>query len=526
MRKISLLILLLLSIALVPALPLAAQSAAKRPTLIVNVVVEGIDDNYISLLTPHFSTGGFRRLMGGASLSHLDYGTDLDPVAATAVLMTGAAPMVNGIPRAYIYDPALNQVSPAFRDTDYMGNFTDATFSATPLRVSTIADEVRIDTDGDGLVYAVAADPQMALALAGHSANGAYWLTDGTAHWATTSYYGDMPRTVQDRNYQSPLLMRIDTIRWEPAMKMEAYPLLSRGEISKPFRITFPKKSADRIARFKASPKGNTEVTDLAIDLIRDSRMGTDIYPDMISVAYSLAPLGASRAEVMDAYIRLDRDLTRLFTEAYHAAGAGNVALILCGVPASGSSTPADDPRHRVPSGEYSVRKATSLLNMYLIALHGNGDWISGYYDKQFYLNRKLITDRGLALADFRAEVADFLARMAGVCNVYTVDDIIAGRVGDDPAALKRNTSIAHTGDVIIEVNPGWTIVDEPLSTSTARGVERHNSTRIPGYILAPGITGSGIDTPVDARAIAPEVSRLLRVRAPNAASAPALRLR
>lgn len=504
-----------------------AQSVPKRPPLIVNVVVEGLDDNYINLLAPSFSHGGFKRLMAsGAALSHLDYGTDLDPVAATAMLMTGAAPMANGIPRAYIYDPAVNQVSPIFSDPAYMGNFTDETLSPASMKVSTLSDEIRIDTDGDGLVYAVAADPQMAIALAGHSANGAYWLNDRTANWATTSYYGDMPRSVIDCNYRSPLLLRIDTIRWEPALRMDAYPLLSRSESAKPFKVTFPKKSADRIYRFKASPKANTELTDLAIELIRSSKMGSDIYPDMISVAYTVAPLGASRAEVMDAYIRLDRDLARLYSEADHAAGAGNVAFILCGVPATDTGSAADDPRHRIPSGEYSIRKATSLLNMYLIAVHGNGDWISGYFDKQFYLNRKLITDRGLSLADFRAEVADFLVRMAGVCNVYTVDDILASRVGDDPGAIKRNTSIAHTGDVIIEINPGWTIVDEPVGTRATRGVERHNATRIPAYILAPGLTPVKIDTPTDARAIAPEVSRLLHVRAPNAASAPALRLR
>ncbi len=508
------------------ALHLQAQSAPKRSPLIVNVVVEGLDDNYLDLLAPLFSHGGFKRLAAGASLSHLDYGTDLDPVAATSMIMTGAAPIANGIPAGWVYDPAVNQVSAIFSDPDYMGNFTDETLSPVPLKVSTLADEVCIDTGGDGLVYAVAADPQMAIALAGHSANGAYWLTDRTANWATSSYYGDMPRSVLDRNYHAPLLLRIDTMRWEPALPMDAYPLLSRSESAKPFKVTFPKKSADRIYRFKTSPKANTELTDLAIELIRSSRMGADIYPDMISVAYTVAPVGASRAEVMDAYIRLDRDLSRLYTEAEHAAGAGNVTFILCGVPATDNGSTPDDPRHRIPAGEYSIRKAISLLNMYLLAVHGNGDWLAGYYDKQFYLNRKLITDRGLSLADFRAEVADFLARMAGVCNVYTVDDIIAARVGDDPAALKRNTSIARTGDVIIEINPGWTIVDQPVGSRTSRGVERHNATRIPAYILAPGISPVKIDTPTDARAIAPEVSRLLHVRAPNAASAPALRLR
>ena len=109
-----------------PALRSQAQSAPKRSPLIVNVVVEGLDDNYLDLLAPHFSHGGFKRLMGsGAALSHLDFGTDLDPVAATAMLMTGAAPMVNGISAGWIYYPSVNQVNAIFSDPDFIGNFTD-----------------------------------------------------------------------------------------------------------------------------------------------------------------------------------------------------------------------------------------------------------------------------------------------------------------------------------------------------------------------------------------------------------------
>ena len=129
-------------------------------------------------------------------------------------------------------------------------------------------------------------------------------------------------------------------------------------------------------------------------------------------------------------------------------------------------------------------------------------------------------------LAAFRTEVAVFLARMAGVSNVYTIDNIIAARVGDNPQALKRNTSIQHCGDVFIEVNPGWVIVDDyNQSVKPQRRIaERNNAVRIPAFILAPEVKATKIDAPIDARAIAPTVARVIRIRAPNAASVKPIR--
>ena len=197
--------------------------------------------------------------------------------------------------------------------------------------------------------------------------------------------------------------------------------------------------------------------------------------------------------------------------------------MFLAGVPSANGAT-ADDARWNTPSGEFSVPRAKSLLGMHLMTLHGNGEWLQAYNNRQFWLNRKLIADRGLDLTAFRAECADFLARMAGIVNVYTIDDIIASRAGEDPAALKRNTSVEHCGDIFIEVNPGWSITEEthPKQNKRVRTVERADASRFPAFILAPNLSARRIDYPVDARSITPAVARVIRIRAPSAASTPA----
>lgn len=492
----------------------------------LDITVEGLTDDYLRMLEPLLTEGGFKRLMRqGVTVADVNYGPNIDPVAAIAMLQTGASPMVNGIPAAYLYSPTTNTVTPTLTDTGVMGNFTDETYSPRAVKTSTLADELRIDTDGDGIVYALAANPQMAVVAAGHAGNGAFWIYDNTGNWATSTYYRDAPSAVNNRNYRNPLKARLDTMKWTPLHPVAVYPLLSTSQREKPFKHSFTGKNADRFVRFKQSPLANTEITDLALELIESARLGRDDNADMLNLSYSVVPESATKLETMDAYLRLDRDLNRLFLAMDRAAGTGRSAVILSAVPSVATNRP-DDKKWNVPSGEYSVKKAVSLLNMYLMATYGNGDWLSGYYNKQFYLNHKLITDSGHDPARFRSVVAEFLARMAGVSNVFTIDDVLAARAGEQPEALKRNTPVQHSGDVFIEINPGWTIVDDPTAkTYTKGGTQRATADIYPTFILAPSLKPAVISQPVDARAIANAVAGVLRVRPPAGASVNTLKL-
>lgn len=495
-----------------------AQSV-KRPAMVAVVTVEGLSGEYLRLLQPLFTTGGFNKLMhNGATLDRLDFGPGIDPAAASAIVQTGAPPIVNGIPSAKVYDTATKLAKSPLTDPSMIGNFTDETFSPTPLKVSTISDELRIETDGAARAFAVAPMSYEAIIGAGHAGNGAYWINDMTANWASSAYYKDMPSVIKDRNYKNSLAMRLDTMKWVPMRDPENYPGVNAREVQKPFRNSFPRKDVQRVRHFLYSPQANTEVTDVALELVKSHSLGSGKDTDMLTIGYTL-PSNASRSEIIDSYLRLDRDLERLLK------GLGpeqNVVVMLTGIPTAEGFAP-DDKKWNVPSGLYSVKRAISLLDIQLMAVHGNGDWITGYHDRNFFLNRQLIKDRGLDLQAFRREVADFLGRMAGISDVVTIDDIMASRAGDNPAARKRNTSLAHAGDVIIEVSPGWQIIDD--GTGRASGVQRHTATDIPAFIIAPGLKRLQVTEPVDARALAPSLCRIIQLRAPNGASVPALNL-
>lgn len=80
-------------------------------------------------------------------------------------------------------------------------------------------------------------------------------------------------------------------------------------------------------------------------------------------------------------------------------------------------------------------------------------------------------------------------------------------------------------GDVFVTIAPGWQELDDDNDTERPVTTVRSVLPTAPAFILAPGVAPREIDTPVDARALAPSVAGILRIRAPNAAATPRLKL-
>lgn len=510
------------------ALPAKAadSSTPRRPQLVLGIMVDGLRADYLQLLSDYFCSDGFNRLTGGGVLiENVDYGPAIDRAGAIAMIYTGAPPSVNGIATEQVYDTTRHLGRPTLHDSDKIGNYTDETLSPSALLTSTLADELRIDGAGASYVHTIAPDATCAIIMAGHAGNSAFWINDANGNWATTTHYKDVPTPVSNRNFTAPLSMRIDTMRWEPSMKLDLYPGLPPHKRRYPFSHTFSRGDANVYRLFKQSAPVNTEVTSLAGEYIKSMRLGQRGSVDMLNIGYTLAPYPGSsdtdsRLEVMDLYLRLDRELSRLFKEVDATVGADNAIILLAGTPAKAPTDPYD-PQWGVPTGEFSSRKAQSLLNMYLIARYGSGEWVTDYHDGAFYLNQQLIDSKRLDAESVRAEAAKFLCRMSGVASAHTIDDILENRISEQ---LRRNTVAANAADVFITILPGWQLVDDFNPLDTRRTTQRTVPTTAPVMIYAPAvIEASRIDTPVDARQIAPTMARILRIRSPNGAGEPSL---
>lgn len=504
------------------AMSALSQTNNGRPTLVVSITIDQLRSDYIELLQSHFGNGGFKRLMReGVFFENVIF--DLakpDKIATTAILYTGCYPNINGITAARVYDKAAKSASPILNDPAFIGNTTDETLSPNALKVSTVGDEIRMDNNGIGYVYSIAPDAQQAIIMAGHAANGAFWINDTNGKWASSTFYKDFPAAVQNRNYNNRLEFRIDTLKWTPAININDYPDIPLHRTFYPFKYTF--NGDAKYKKFKQSALANEEVTSVAVDCINDMRLGRRATIDMLNIAYTATPFtyaddSDNRIELQDKYIRLDQELEKLFTCIDKAVGKN--AFIFVSSTGYFDDAYATEPRFNIPSGEFSSKKAVSLLNMYLMAIYGNGNWVSGYYDEKIFLNEELAKEKNIPIGELRKKSGEFLRRMSGVNEAYTVDEILDNPTGATLIRLHKSVYKHNAGDIYLEIAPGWSVIDD-LNKTQDNPVKhiRDNAANTPAFIVAPNVAPQKIQAPVNADILAPTVSRLLRIRSPNAA--------
>lgn len=492
-----------------------------RPKLVVGIVVDQLRTDYIEYLQNLFGENGFRKLMkDGAFLKDVDFKVSgLDMVSGTAMVCTGGYPRHNGVAGARVFNPDTKEMTPALHDPSIIGNFTTETYSPANLRISTISDEVAIDGAGVASVYSIAPDPQQAIIMAGHAGNSAFWINDNTGKWATTTYYKDAPAGLTQRNYSQPITSRLDTMQWKPALPLSKYPGLPAQKRLAEFKHVFPTSDRSVYRMYVQSPMVNTEITDVAISYLKDLRLGTrgDAI-DMLNIGYTAAPYkyvsdGDFRLELEDSYIRLDGQISRLFEAIDKYVGLDNTLVY---VTSTGYYDDAveDAPQYRMPSGTFSVKRALSLLNSYLAAKYGNGDYVDTYSKGHIYLDRKHIEEYKLDLADVAESSRDFLVRMSGVSDAFTMGDIMASAL-PEMEAMRLGTDPKTGGDIVLEFNSGWSIVDDTVFPNNIQ-VARQSPVLTPAFIMGNGVAPVIIETPVDATALAPTVTQVLRIRSPN----------
>ncbi len=499
----------------------AAHAGTARPRLVVGIVVDQLRTDYIEYLQTCFTERGFKRLMkDGVYMRDVDFKVKgLDAASAAAMLYTGAYPANTGVASAMIYDPVTKKTQPALSDPKTMGNFTNDSYSPENLRLSTLSDELAVDGLSLSSIYSFAADPQLAIIMSGHAGTGACWINENTGNWATTTYYKNLPAPVSTRNYSYSVASRIDTMQWRPSVPIDRFPGLPQPKKIYPFRHMFPRSDRKVYSRFSTSPMGNAEVTDVAIECLKQMKIGSNVNAiDMLNVGYTVAPYkytddGDFRAELTDAYLRLDSQLGRLFEAIDKYAGSGNVVIWLSSTGYFDDAV-ADDRKYRIPGGEFSMKRAESLLNSYLSALHGNADYIVAFRDSHLYLDHRVLEEKKLDVRDVVTDARGFLAKMSGVSDAYTLYDILSPSTPEEEN-LRLSVDPKKGGDIYVTFNPGWIVVDDLEYPSTSYPV-RETPVLSPAFIMGGGIEPQIISGPVEATALAPTVSSILRIRSPN----------
>ena len=501
----------------------AQTTTAATPKLVIGLTIDQLRSDYIEAFSTLYGERGFKRLFKeGRVYMNAEYDFfSPDPSSATASVYSGTTPYYNGIVGNYWMDRNSLCVVKSVDDRSFMGIYTSESTSPQHLAVSTLTDELMVATQGVAEVYAIAPTREMAVISAGHAANGAFWLNDVDGKWSGSTFYGNFPQWISNFNDREGLNFRIDDMNWQPYLPVTAYKCVTSQAKEVTFKHKFGDERREKYRKFKTSPYVNDEVNRLVNACLTYTRIGVDNVPDMLALSYYAGnydqkPISEYPMEIQDMYVRLDNSIGDLLDIVDKKVGLQNTLFF---VTSTGyrAPEPADPANYRIPGGEFHIKRCAALLNMYLMAIYGQGQYVDTYLEHQIYLNHKFIEDKKLNLAEVMKRSEEFVVQMSGVRSAYSAQRLLLGAWEPRIDKIRNSFSQKASGDLYVEVMPGWSVVNDYSKTTT---VVREAYSSVPLIFMGANIKPEILFTPTKIATVAPTVAHFMRIRAPNAASA------
>lgn len=499
---------------------LQAQNVPAVPRLVVGLTIDQLRTDYMEAFSALYGERGFKRLLKeGRVYRNAEYDfIHVDKSSAVASIYSGTVPYTNGIVGDCWMDRNTLRVISCVDDTNFMGFYTSESTSPERLKVSTLTDELMVATQGVAEVYSIAPTREMAVLAAGHASKGAFWINDETGKWSGSTYYGTFPSWVTTYNDREGLDFRIGNMAWAPYLPVTSYKYLTSESKQVTFKHNFDDERKNKYRRLKTSPYANDEVNRLVNACLNSTSIGKDEIPDFLSLAYYAGnydhkPATEFPMEMQDAYVRLDNSIADLLELIDRKIGLNNTLFFITST-GYADADPADPPQYRIPGGEFHLERCAALLNLYLAAIYGEGRWVEAHFDRQIYLNHKLIEQKQLNMAEILNRTAEFLVQFSGVKDVYSSQRLQLGSWTPDLDKIKNRYNVTCSGDLWIEVLPGWSVYSDHSLDSQ---VQRYSYTSAPLFFIGNGVKPEIIHAPVKIGAVASTIAHFMRIRAPNA---------
>lgn len=524
MHKLLRSILSLLTITL-PAMTVGAASTA--PRLVVGIHIDQLKTDYLDWFKEGFSEDGLKRMLEkGIVYRSVNYDFPRrDEASASASLACGTTPSRHGIVSNAWFDRATGSVVSSVYDPEWMGHYTSSTTSPKQLKASTLGDELKKATKQAGKVFSIGISAEAAILSAGHEADGVYWIDDQNGQWCTSTYYNYMPWWLQQVNDQRSISGLIDQTSWKPLKPLSFYTFLPYESTPTLFEYWLGKYGKDKFKAYKETPMVNEEVCRIGLKALELEQLGLDDNPDYLVL--NLKASGhldkgrtISSVEIQDIYLRLDAEIGRIINAVDRQVGLENAMIYVVG-----TGMPAEPAvelsGNRSYHGNFYPDRCASLLNLYLMAIYGEERWISTWDNQQIYLNRDLIEKKGLDLDAFSQKAATFLGEFSGVQRVISNRIVASGTYDNTLMAYRNGINPAHSGDFFLEIQPGWNIRHNSAVTDYQVRYEANPTSLL---VVGNSLKTSIMSTPVSVGDIATTLSKVFRIRPPNACEGNTLR--
>ncbi|MDB2462866.1 alkaline phosphatase family protein, partial [Algibacter sp.] len=504
---------------------------------VVGIVVDQMRYDYLTRFYNKYGDGGFKRMMDegfNCKNNHYNYvPTYTGPGHAS--VFTGTTPKYHGIIANDWYERDLNKMVNCVDDDSVtpLGTLSDdGKKSPNKMTVTTFADENRMFTQMKGKTIGISIKHRGAILPAGHTANAAYWLDyehNGNGNWISSSYYmDDLPKWVKDFN-KSDIAESYFKV-WNTYYDINSY--TESGTDSNNFEgifkgketPTFPydlkalKGSNGNFTIIANSAYGNSLITDFTLTAIEAEELGQDDITDVLTVSYSSTDkvghyFGVNSKEIEDVYIRLDKDLERLFNDLDTKVGKGEYTVFLT-ADHGAVHVPGYLKSLKIPSGFTKSRQLKKNLGTYTLENFKAPDLIKNVSNNQIFLNREKIKELGLDLQLVQQAIVNKAISYEDVYKAYTATAMSASSFSNGIEKLLQNGyNQKLSGDIIIVPYPGHIYFRK---TGTTHGSGFNYDTHVPLLFFGKGIKHGETLKKTEIPDIAPTMSALLEISFPS----------
>jgi predicted AlkP superfamily pyrophosphatase or phosphodiesterase len=525
---------------IIMGITLSGYTQPRVPKLVVGIVVDQMRPDYLNRFIDDYGSGGFKRLISnGFTLWNVHYNyipTYTGPGHAS--IYSGTTPRYHGVIGNDIYYRDTKKVEYCVKDSfDVVGNEKASKgkgMSPHRLITTNICDELKLSDNNHSKVISISLKDRAAILSGGHIADNALWFDQETGNFISSSFYSkELPMWVKkfngkklaDSYIQNDWIALLGNDRYSNCVIDTTICAITRtgSKVLPVFPHSLQLSPKDKDAKYSLlykSPLANSLLTDLAIETIKNTGIGTGNYPDFLAISYSSTDavghlFGPLSKEIKDTYVRLDKDIERLLLTLDQTVGKDNYVVFLTadhGVP----EIPQYMMKEKLPAGylyhQAFYKSATAYLNTILTS----AKWIDTLINDQFYLNRTLIAQKGLNLKTVQSQLADYLQQQKGVAFVYTASQLNESEFTTNSAMrIQNGFQPKCSGDVLLVLESGFFEYEDGAVVEHGSGYSY--DTNVPliwyGQNIAKGESWK-IHYITD---IAPTLSMLLRIKYPSA---------
>ena len=512
---------------------------SEKPKLVIGIVIDQMRYDYLTRFSDRYSDNGFKRLLNqGFSLENAHYNyIPTYTAVGHASIYTGTTPDNHGIISNDWYDKYLKKSIYCVDDSTYktIGNEgTSGNKSPTRMQTTTVTDQLHLAQNMKGKTIGIAIKDRSAILPGGHTANGAYWF-DGGQHgqWISSSFYMDkLPKWVLDFNKSGKADNYLKT-PWKPLYDIETYTNsivddnIFEGKFTGETTTAFPhdipnlRMQNGNFDILKGIPAGNSFTTDFIKAAIIGENLGKTEHTDFLAVSFSSTDYighqyGPASKEIEDTYVRLDKDLADLLSFLDQQVGPNKYTIFLT----------ADHAAVDVPAYLQSLKIPAHYLNFSAFkeaALEvtkkyfNSVELIENISNYQIFLDKDKIESLGFDKNEVAEKLAQEVINFDGIYKAVTAKTLQKTKFTDGILnSLQNGYNQKFSGDVMLIPYPATLTGGR---TGTSHGSGYSYDTHIPIIFYGNGIKQGVSKKSYEIIDIAPTISNLLQIEAPNSST-------